>query len=304
MRSKAKYEFVLAVLCLALLAAQTSQHYDFFPAGNFPNAYETVPLGVGLGHIVGYYLASGANNAYIQTGTSFADAAPPGSITSYLTGINRHGIAVGGYCPKGCNPVTGQLGYRYDSGTGKMRTISFPMNGASTTAYGINDSDVIVGGYCPNSPVCPQGQSNPASHGFIDTGGVFTTLDFPGAQATSAFSINNAGTIVGFYIINNTGPHAFLYQNGTFTNIDFPGSGDTVATAVNNSGVAAGLFGNSTGVHGFTYSNGTFTQIDKPGATATQVTGINDRNEVVGYWYPTIGFENFKAIPVASPAQP
>jgi probable HAF family extracellular repeat protein len=304
MKSKAKYVFAVVLLCLALLAAQTSQHYDFFLAGNFPNAYQTVPLGLSLGHIVGYYSVSGANNAYVQTGKSFVDAAPPGSITSYLTGINRHGMAVGGYCPKGCNPETGQLGYRYDVGSGKIHSISFPMKGAATTAYGINDSGVIVGGYCPNSPVCPQGQSNPASHGFVDTQGVFTTLDFPGAQDTSAFAVNNAGTVVGFYVINNTGPHAFLYQNGTFTNIDFPGSGYTIAFSINNLGAAAGLFSSSTGLHGFTFYNGTFTQVDKPGATSTAVSGINDRGELVGIWYPTVGEENFKAIPVASPAQP
>jgi probable HAF family extracellular repeat protein len=226
------------------------------------------------------------------------NAEPSGSLDSYLSGINRHGLAVGGYCPQGCNPETGQHGYTYDSRSRKIRTIDFPLKGAATAAYGINDTGVIVGGYCPNSPVCPQGAFSPAAHGFVDAKGVFTTLDFPSAQDTSAFAINDAGTIVGFYIINNTGPHAFLYQNGTFTNIDFPGSGDTVATAINNLGVVAGIFSNSTGVHGFIYFNGQFEQIDKPGATATQVTGINDRNELVGYWNPTIGIKNFKAIPV------
>jgi probable HAF family extracellular repeat protein len=302
MESRRKYSLAFAVgfLCLAAFAAQSGWHYNFVPAGNFPGAYYSVPLAVSLDHIVGYYAISGANNAYVQTGASFVDAAPSGSITSYLTGINRQGVAVGGFCTTagGCNPEAGEHGYIYYSKSGKTHTIDFPLQGASTVPYGINDSGVIVGGYCPGSISCPQGLSNPANHGFVDNHGVFTTLDFPNAQATSAFAINKVGTIVGFYIINNIGPHAFLYQNGVFTTIDFPGSGYTVATSINNLGVVAGGFGNSTGAHGFIYYNGNFSQIDNPNATATAVTGINDHNDLVGIWYPTLGLQNFKAFPV------
>jgi hypothetical protein len=57
MKSKAKYIFALATLCLTGLAAQTDWHYQFSQAGNFPNAYYSVPLGVSLNHIVSYYVA-------------------------------------------------------------------------------------------------------------------------------------------------------------------------------------------------------------------------------------------------------
>lgn len=306
MTTKAKYVVGLMLLCLTALTAQTGWRYDFSPAGNFPNANYSVPIGLSLTHIVGYYSVAGANNAYIQTGASFVDAAPPGSVTSYLSAINREGVAVGGFCSSrgGCNPEAGAQGYRYDSRTGKITAVVFPQTGAATTAYGINDSGTVVGGYCPNAVVCPQGLFNPASDGFILQKGVYSTLNFPGAQATSAFAVNNADTIVGYYLINNTGPHAFLYQSGTFTTIDFPGSGYTLATSINNFGVVAGLFSSSTGVHGFIYSNGTFTQVDKPGAISTSISGINDRNQAVGLWYPTVGFDNFKAVPITGSAHP
>jgi probable HAF family extracellular repeat protein len=305
MNTRMKYSFALVLLCLTAVIAQTGWHYSFFSAGNFPGATYSVPLGVGLSKTVGYYVSSTKNDAYVQTGASFVDAAPPGSFTSYLTGINRQGVAVGGYCAAqgGCNPETGEQGYSYNSNTAKIQTIVFPMSGAASTAYGINDMGVIVGGYCPNNNVCPSGQSNPTDRGFVDNHGTFTTIDFPGAQATSAFAINNAGTIVGFYVINNTGPHSFIYKNDTFTTIDFPGSSYTVATAINTLGEVAGLFASSTGLHGFVFYNGSFAQIDKPNATGTSVTGINDRNELVGGWWPTIGFKNFKAVPVAGPTQ-
>src|SRR5258708_2147971 len=163
MKSKVRYVFGLLLLCLTALTAQTGWHYKFSQAGNFPGAYYSVPLGVSLTHIVGYYAVSGANNAYVQTGNSFVDAAPPGSITSYLTAINRKGLAVGGFCssPGGCNPEAGAQGYTYDSRTGKIRTIAFPMTGAATTAYGIHHTCCIVGGYVHHKPVCPHSPVSP-----------------------------------------------------------------------------------------------------------------------------------------------
>ncbi len=289
------------VLSGATLFAQTGWHYDFYQEGNFPKAALTVPWAIRKGQVVGEYDVPGGVHAYVQTGKTFTTAEPSGSKDSYLSGINVHGLAVGGYCPLGCNAETGQHGYTYDTRTGRTYSFDFPLKGAGTTAFGINDFGVIVGGYCPDSPVCPQGAFNPAGHGFVDDHGVFTTLDFPNAQGTSPFAINDSGTIVGYYDINNTGPHAFLYENGTFTTIDFPGSSYTLATSINNSGAVAGLFANSTGLHGFVYRRGKFTQVDKPGATGTGVTGISDRDELVGVWFPTTGEENFKAIPEKGP---
>jgi probable HAF family extracellular repeat protein len=304
MRNKSRYALGLLFLCLIAVFAQSAWQYKFVSAGNFPGAIYSVPLGLSVSKTVGYYVSLTKNDAYVQTGAKFVDAAPAGSCTSYLSGINEDGIAVGGYCSitGGCNPEVGERGYAYDSRNGKIITIMFPLAGAATTAYGINGRRVIVGGYCPNNNVCPSGLFNPASHGFVYENGSYTTLDFPGAQATSAFAINDAGTVVGYYLINNTGPHAFLYKNGTFSTIDFPGSGYTVATSINSIGAVAGLFSGSTGVHGFIYYGGNFTQIDKPGAIATGISAINDHNDLVGIWYPTYGFKNFKAFPVASTA--
>jgi len=256
-------------------------------------------LGISLKYVVGYYSFSGGNHAYVEAGASFVDADPDGSTTSYLTSVNRYGVAAGGYCKRGCNEEAGEHGYTYDIKTGKTTVIDFPLTGAATTAYGINDFGVVVGGYCPDATSCPQGAFNPASDGFVDTNGAFTTLNYPKAQATSPCAINDAGTIVGFYLINNTGPHGFLYQKSQFTTLDFPGAGYTIATGINNSGVVAGLFSSSTGVHGFTYYDGAFTQIDKPGATSTAVANINDHNDLVGTWNPAFGTQNFKAVPVA-----
>ena len=47
-------------------------------------------------------------------------------------------------------------------------------------------------------------------HGFLLLGGVFTTIDFPGAIATAAYGINTAGDIVGQYTDSSGKTHAFL----------------------------------------------------------------------------------------------
>ena len=130
MKTIQKYVFASIVLCLTTLTAQGGFHYQFSPAGNFPGATYTVPLNISLSHIVGYYVTPLVNHAYIQTNGSFVDATPYGALVSYLSGINSHGIAVGGYCPQGCNPYVGQYGYAYEFKTGKIQTIQYPMAGA------------------------------------------------------------------------------------------------------------------------------------------------------------------------------
>jgi hypothetical protein len=61
-----------------------------------------------------------------------------------------------------------------------------------TSAYGINGAGQIVGGYTGSGGL----------HGFLDSGGVFTTVDVPGANNfTLARGINGVGQIVGIYSI-------------------------------------------------------------------------------------------------------
>ena len=59
-----------------------------------------------------------------------------------------------------------------------------------TAANGINDSGEVVGIY----------QSGGVYHGFLLSGGIFSTLDFPGSSSTSANGINDSGQVVGVYI--------------------------------------------------------------------------------------------------------
>ena len=72
-----------------------------------------------------------------------------------------------------------------------------------TFARGINNTAEIVGSF--------DNGSGPGAlrHGFLDIGGVLTTLDVPGATQTEAYGINDAGQIVGTFG-DSTGTHGFL----------------------------------------------------------------------------------------------
>jgi probable HAF family extracellular repeat protein len=135
---------------------------------------------------------------------------------------------------------------------------------------GINDAGQIVGTI--------------GGQGFLDTNGVFTTFDVPGAlEAASLSGVNNSGQIVGTYA-NNSGNHGFLDTNGVFTTIDDPAASlsGTAVNGINDVGQIVGYYANETGDHGFLYVNGVFTTIDVPGSPSTILYGINNSGEIVG----------------------
>ncbi|HLO05697.1 MAG TPA: VWD domain-containing protein [Terriglobales bacterium] len=117
---------------------------------------------------------------------------------------------------------------------------------------------------------------------FLYSGGSFTRIDVPGATATNAYGINDAGQIVGAFY-DGTTYHSFLYSGGSFTQIDPPGARYTEALDINDAGQIVGYFLGSDS-SGFLYSAGSFTQIHVPGASLTAAYGINDAGQIVGWF--------------------
>jgi len=169
--------------------------------------------------------------------------------------------------------------------------IAFP--GVSyTEPFGINDSGQLVGVYQDASTTF---------HGFLLSGGTYTSIDVPPAfgavggpsGGTYAIGINSSGDIVGNYftcsVPNGYGcRHSYLLSNGVFTALpDAPGSmpGTTAAWSINSSGQIVGWYVDPCfcKTHGFLFSGGNYTTIDQPGFSTTYVTGgINDSGQVVG----------------------
>ena len=154
----------------------------------------------------------------------------------------------------------------------------------NTQPSSINASGQVVGSYGINGAI---------NHGFLYSGGVFTTLDAPGSLPefpfTIANSINASGQVAG-----EGARHSFVYSGGVFTTFDSPGW-RTAPNSINASGQVAGSYYSGMDSHGFVYSGGEFTTLDVPGAKlgswgwGTQVSSINDGGQVAGSYADSSG---------------
>jgi hypothetical protein len=91
---------------------------------------------------------------------------------------------------------------------------------------GINDAGQIVGHYFDGTGC----YATTCGHGFLDSAGVFTSIDFPGAFQTAATGINDAGQSAGT---------TFLQVQ---LEINFPGANSTIVTGINDAGQIDGSF--------------------------------------------------------------
>jgi len=153
-----------------------------------------------------------------------------------------------------------------------------------THAQAINDAGDIVGTYWDAAYV---------AHGFLRSGGKFTSIDFPGAKQTWSFGINSNGDISGYYG-DGTKSHGYVQRQGKFTSLDCPGDGVTVLYGINSAGDMAGYFtpaGKPS--QGLLWSGGTCTLSEylpeSARRTMTMYFGINDAGTLVGHWANNAG---------------
>ena len=78
-------------------------------------------------------------------------------------------------------------------------------------------------------------------HGFVLNKGVFTTVDVPGADATSLNGINASGQLHGTYL-DSSGFHALVAEKGVFKPLDPPGSVRSLGGFINARGAVAGTY--------------------------------------------------------------
>ena len=118
-----------------------------------------------------------------------------------------------------------------------------PITGLPTNfnnqAVGINSAATpwIVGFYQPDAALA-------TSFGYLDVGGVITTIDPFGSTFTQALGVNNLGEIVGFYTDAAGDQHGYIDKGGVFTSFDPPGSASTTINGVNNLGEIVGFYTN------------------------------------------------------------
>ena len=144
------------------------------------------------GEIVGTYAAGeGGAQGFVDNGGVFTTISVPGALATFANGINDAGQIVG-------NQRVGDMFQGFVDSGGTFTTISIP-GALATVANGVNDAGQIVGTY--GIEVIEDGKTQGfKTQGFVNNGGVFTTISVPGATFTYATGINDAGQIVGAYI--------------------------------------------------------------------------------------------------------
>lgn len=127
----------------------------------------------------------------------------------------------------------------------------------------------------------------------------FTSFDPPGSRYTIPLSINNFGSITGYYFERSGGTHGFLRApDGNFTRIDVPGATATGGLSINDAGWVTGYFLASQVFHGFLrMPDGQFVIFDPPGSTDTMPQSINSTGMVTGGYIDANGFHGFLRAP-------
>src|ERR1041385_709168 len=117
-----------------------------------------------------------------------------------------------------------------------------PLAVGGTFAFGINNNDDVVGYWV---------DATGKRHGFLDSGGTFTTIDDlqgpanalrPQFSETILQGINDLGWLVGFAVDAAFGfDSAFVDENGTFSQFS-AGFGSSFGESINNQGMVASYF--------------------------------------------------------------
>jgi len=223
-------------------------------AGNSPGQ-GTFALSMNtIGKVVGYYLDSNsAYHGFLRTpGGNFIGFDVPGAGTGQYQGTqpaSTDGLAYAG-------AVTGTYTDSNSTSHGFARPrdggfITFdPAGSLGTYTAGINSKREIAGLYVDLD----------GSHGFVrERNGTITSFDvLSNPPGFSVGTINDAGTIVGWYIDSKQVAHGYVrHSNGQIAKLDVPGAGTgrnqgTFPFANSSAGLITGVYLDSSSVyHGF-----------------------------------------------------
>ncbi|NEP45190.1 MAG: hypothetical protein F6K35_40610, partial [Okeania sp. SIO2H7] len=154
-----------------------------------------------------------------------------------LTGVNNNGQISGYYL---LPDFAGGSSFLLEGDNLRVRDLDIE-GSDRTLAWDLNDAGKVVGQFR-----IPDVRNS----AFLwENGNIIEELDFPGARFTTARSIDNNDTIIGWLISDETeqGVNGFLWENGEFEGIDFPGATTTFAEDLNGEGLIVGSYRDSEG---------------------------------------------------------
>lgn len=191
----------------------------------FPGAAFTTARGINSqGQIVGIFFTSSANanqflppgntgHGFLLNGGTFSSIDFPGATLTEAWRINDAGQILGRY-----QSATDGNYHLFLLSNGVFTTVpdvpgSLETAPADISFGGLSGAGDIVGDYADQTPVMTNfrfGKANGNLHGFLLSGGVYTTIDFPGANATAAWGVNASGFVIGPYLDTNNIIHGYL----------------------------------------------------------------------------------------------
>jgi probable HAF family extracellular repeat protein len=203
--------------------------------------------------------ATGDMNAF-SFGNSMQNLAGlAGGTDTYAYGINSSGTSVG------ISYVDGQAHGEMWNG-GKTTDL-----GAGMVATGINDPGAVIGGN---------------GHAFLLVNGVYRDLGtLPGGNWSTAYGINNAGTVVGSGNLANGMFRGFVWTAATgMVELGTFGGNNSYANAINSSGEVVGEASLANGYdNAFLAVGAMMTDLGTLGGGNSYAYGINDSGTAVGY---------------------
>ena len=174
-------------------------------------------------------------------------------------------------------------------------SVQVPGTPFASFATGISDRGQVVGIYFDQAT---------AIHGFLYDGGVYSSLDFPGAIATEALAItsddDDRTIIAGVYISSDGLAHGFILKNNQYRRVDAPFADNMVITGINRKQELVGYYTSPgfTIVNGFRGTMNHLTPVPlpfQPASTPFQFTALNDDGELVGYLTTVDGLTGISA---------
>ena len=136
---------------------------------------------------------------------------------------------------------------------------------------------------------------------YINANGQIATFSIPGAMYHRVTAINNADTVVGWYVITPTVYHGFFRnaRSGQTTYFDVPQSNSTLVNGINDHRVMVGWYWDSNyDGHGFLVNPGasaSFLSYDYAGSNETHFGGINNHRLICGDYDDAFGNHGFIA---------
>lgn len=267
-------------LALALLAAG--------PALAAPYTFTPLPAG---------FRAVGLNNLGQISGQKSV-ASPPGQLNLGVPALYSNGAvtpldvgtfpsmdAIGGINDAGDFVILENFGGHGEAFAvlgGIVTSIAAPEAQPGTRGVAsLNDKRQIVG-----TTTIFGNNGTPTNQGYISLGATYVLFAVPGARTTEPMSVNNAGQVVGSYLLTSSsaGPQqGFLYDAGAITTIDLPGAVSTTLNGINDQGEVSGTYTDAAGVrHGFTEAGGVFSDVTGPDGSAFLGGSVNNQGQLVG----------------------